>query len=44
MPYRYESLPKKCKCESCGYEIENPGEHCRFIKCPVCGGRMWRVE
>ena len=40
--YRYSSLPKKCVCPKCGYEIENPGKHCYEIRCPRCGTPMRR--
>ena len=42
--YRYVGLPEACICESCGYELRNPGTHCRAIRCPVCGGVMWRKK
>jgi len=42
--YRYPGLPEACRCESCGYIVYNPGVHCPEIKCPKCGGRMWRVK
>ena len=40
--YLYPTLPEKCYCHSCGYVLENPGKHCREIRCPRCGARMWR--
>lgn len=42
--YRYAALPEACICESCGYELTNPGTHCLAISCPVCGGVMWRKK
>lgn len=42
--YRYAGLPEACICESCGYELINPGTHCQAIRCPVCGGVMWRKK
>jgi len=44
MGYRWPTLPKRCKCMNCGYVLENPGNHCRYIPCPRCGGRMYRLE
>lgn len=44
MDYRYSTLPEACRCESCGYVLENPGTHCRQIPCPQCGGIMWRIK
>lgn len=41
---RYSTLPKKCVCLECGYVVENPGEHCINLSCPICGGRMRRLE
>lgn len=41
---RYATLPSACKCASCGHIIENPGQHCNQIPCPVCGASMWRVK
>ena len=40
--YAYETLPEACVCRKCGYVLENPTTHCRDIKCPKCGARMWR--
>lgn len=40
--YRYAGLPEACVCESCGYELINPGTHCQAIRCPRCGGVLWR--
>lgn len=42
--YRYAGLPSACRCESCGYVLERPSTHCRAIRCPKCGGAMWRVK
>lgn len=42
--YRYAGLPSACRCESCGYILEKPSTHCRAIRCPQCGGTMWRVK
>ena len=41
---RYAGLPQACICESCGYELPNPGTHCRATACPICGGIMWRKK
>jgi len=40
--FLYPTLPDKCVCLNCGYVLENPGEHCRFIRCPKCGSPMRR--
>ena len=45
--YRYAGPPEKCYCEKCGSEIDMKqygfyGKHCSEIRCPICGGRMWR--
>jgi len=42
--YRYPTLPRRCRCVRCGYIVENPGMHCIDLKCPMCGGRMYRLE
>jgi len=45
--YLYETPPDVCYCEKCGAEIDMRkyglyGKHCREVKCPICGGRLWR--
>jgi len=42
--YKYSSLPKACICHECGYILRNPETHCKDIRCPKCGARMWRLE
>jgi len=43
MPYRYDILPKACRCVVCGFVLYNPNKHCIDITCPVCGGTMRRA-
>ena len=46
--YAYPTPPQLCVCRECGFVLEMKGEyagkHCREIKCPRCGARMWRLK
>jgi len=41
---RPASLPDQCICSKCGYVLKNPKRHCIELKCPKCGGQMYRTE